>query len=134
MNRLPILLTLIALVFVMLLSLSCKKDNKTDAAIGKWERHKSTGGIMGTVNYPAGNGNIYQFYQNGTVEVYKNSVLDGTGTYSATETGTSGKYKLTMLVNQAYRSEFVTIEADKLTFLPSETCCDIPTVEYLKIP
>ncbi|MFT3935487.1 MAG: hypothetical protein QM726_17810 [Chitinophagaceae bacterium] len=124
--------------FICILFAACNKDNNSaqNKVVGNWELRTSIGGIAGTINYPAGNGNIYTFYSDGTYH-YGFDNLARTGTYTLTPVANRNTWMLELhynVNNQPVNSmDSVSIDNSKLIFIARETCCDMPTITYEKL-
>src|SRR5687767_6233588 len=76
----------ICLVAIVVLSGSCKKDagkidtGNTDLIVGTWELRQAQNGMIPTIDYPSGNGNIFKFSDSG-YEKYTNGNLIKSGKY-----------------------------------------------------
>jgi hypothetical protein len=135
MRKMPLLF--LGLVFCLSLAgLSCQKSSGlNDRLAGTWELYKQEGGFIGTLFYPPGNGNNYQFKS------------DGSFTRSAPASTASGNYQLqranllstdqiltlTWSGNAAVARDSVRLTDSLLIFLFRGSCCDIPDIVYRRI-
>ena len=110
----------------------CKKDNSqntTDSAlIGSWELRQVQAGMTPTIEYPSGNGSIYQFTDT-IYTIFTNGVLISKGYYIVIEDKTvnsqlgleipSGQYAKRIIFDNDSLSEkiFFQISKNKLSFL-----------------
>lgn len=72
-----------SVIVTLALITSCKKDKGPDTAtlIGTWELSQAQNGMIPTITYPSGNGNILKFTST-TYENYNNHILVKSGTYT----------------------------------------------------
>jgi len=113
---------------------SCKKDETVKrvtsytSIVGAWELRQTQNGMIPTINYSSGNGNILKF-SNSTYEKYINNNLVKSGHYiiiedtsAETEVGLvipSGQFVHRIVYDNdfASRKTFIEISNNKLTFL-----------------
>lgn len=113
---------------------SCKKDEAakdiTDytSIIGAWELRQAQNGMIPTIDYSSGNGNILKF-SNSTYEKYTNNNLIKSGYYVIIEDTSvvaevglvipSGQFNHRIVYDNdfASRKTFIQVSNDKLTFL-----------------
>ncbi len=124
----------IFVLFFLIIGLGCRKDKLHNAQkdiIGSWELRKSEGGIGGTIVYPPGNGNIYQFNSDGSYN-HITMLSAETGIYQLMQSSTSGQWLLKM-ISSGVGTHSVTIDDNQLVFLPDSPCCDQPTDTYSRL-
>jgi hypothetical protein len=128
------------LAFAVVLTVSCHKNNVScrDEIVGKWELRELSGGIAGTLKYQPGNGIIYLFDENRGYQYISPGSPVLTGTYEIKKAGGSGDWLLqlhyTYNGQPQLENDSVRFSGNKLIFLPLETCCDMPTVTYERLP
>jgi hypothetical protein len=125
--------------FSVFLSLSCGKTNITgDAIAGKWELRELSGGIAGTIKYSPGNGNIVQFDRNNRYTYSFSGTTIQTGSYTIKKIVNTGDWRLQLQYfsnGQSFTNEdSIRFQRNQLVFLPRNTCCDIPTAYYDRLP
>lgn len=122
----------ICLTFTIFILDGCKKDNNlntiSSALIGSWELQQVQAGMTPIIDYPSGNGSIYQFTDT-TYSTFANGVLIKKGHYNITmdttvssEVGlviSSGQYTNRIIFDNDTLSKkiFFQISASKLSFL-----------------
>jgi hypothetical protein len=123
----------------IVLMLSCGKNNipGPDQVSGKWELRESAGGIAGTIKYEPGNGVILNFYDNKGYKFVIPGMPSRTGIYELQKTSHPGDLMLqihyTAEGQPQIESDSIRVDAGKLIFLPSASCCDIPSVTYVRV-
>jgi hypothetical protein len=129
--------TCIIAALICTLIASCKKSSieGVNMISGKWELRQSAGGIAGTINYEPGNGTVYKFDINqGYQFTTTTNGFSRLGNYEIKPSANSGDWLLNLkyLLNSQTITETDSIRFDKnkLVFLPSASCCDMPTVVY----
>ena len=129
--------TFIVSAFAICLSVACSKNNILRNIEGKWELRESQGGIAGTIQYPAGNGILFQFGSNGQYESNAPGYPSRRGNYTIQKATNAADWIIQfqyVLNGQSFtEKDSVRFEKNQLIFLPKETCCDIPTVYYEKL-
>lgn len=96
--------------------------------VGVWELSAFIGGLAGTIPYPPGNGNLTQFYANGTYRTWDTqSGGSGTGTYQVVSTGLPGRANILIRKidssSQVLRDS-VMVSGDQLSIFDPPKCCD----------
>lgn len=124
-------------VLALLLVFSCSKSNRNNRLIqGDWELRKAVGGFAGTQEFAPGNGNRIAFIS-ATAFSRQWGNTSVTGTYELQPSAQTANYLLTLHYmqdgNRIDRSDSVRFDKSQLIFLPTETCCDIPTTYYERI-
>ena len=123
----------------MLMLLSCGKNNISgpDQLSGKWELRESSGGIAGTIKYDPGNGVILNFYDSKGYKFVIPGMPSRTGVYELHKTTQPGDLMLqihyTAEGQPQVENDSIRVDAGKLVFLPSASCCDIPSVIYERV-
>ena len=124
----------IFLGFVLVFFGSCKKDGtakdiiNSTFIVGSWELRQAQNGMIPTIDYSSGNGNILKF-SNSTYEKYTNTNLVKSGHYIIIEDTSvveevglvipSGQFTHRIVYDNdfASRKTFIQISYNKLTFL-----------------
>jgi hypothetical protein len=133
-------LLLIIAFFTCLFSVSCSKNNSGQSGLitGSWELRGFTGGIAGTILYQPGNGTILAFGSNGHYVFSSPGAVSQTGTYQIKESANTGDWILhaNYTVNGQAKTETDSIRfsGNRMTFLPSLSCCDIAANFYERLP
>ncbi|MEO5682082.1 MAG: hypothetical protein ABIQ88_05535 [Chitinophagaceae bacterium] len=133
---------LLVLFAAALSTASCNKSNCENSKMltGQWELRQSTGGFAGTINYQAGTGLTIEFDNNGQYRFIYPSNANGiprSGAYTIKKSIVAGDWLLQL--NWMYNgqslvdNDSVRFDKNKLIFLPSASCCDIPTVTYERV-
>jgi hypothetical protein len=124
----------------IVLMLSCRKNNipVPDQLLGKWELRESSGGIAGTIKYNPGNGVVLNFYDNKGYKFVIPGLPSRTGIYEIQKTTNPRDLMLqihyTAEGQPQVEKDSIRVDASKLIFLPSASCCDIPRVTYVRVP
>jgi hypothetical protein len=122
-----------------ILFFSCKKSavEGRQMVTGKWELRQSAGGFAGTINYEPGNGTAYIFDNTKGYQFITSTGIARSGTYEINKSSNSGDWLLKLQYifnNQAFtENDSIRFDKNKLIFLPSASCCDIPTISYEQI-
>ena len=133
--------TFIGLALAGLLLFSCSKNDSDNgpAITGTWELRQSVGGIAGTIDYAPGNGFGIVFYANSTYKVTvppNVNSIEQSGPYEIKTSAKPGDWllKRQYVLNGQTLTQNDSVRFDKknLVFLPSASCCDIPTISYEK--
>ncbi len=123
--------------WLLVISLACDKSHFeiTSEIIGNWELRRSEGGIAGTIEFAPGNGNIYTFEANGNFSYRSNGAIADKGTFTINHSSSPGQWtlRLTSQMNNGAASLLIKLDKNDLVFLPTETCCDMPTLTYSRI-
>lgn len=121
---------ILCIILVVSSLAACKKSGVSPVnVIGKWELHERRGGFILPADsvYQAGNGNIYQFNQNGSYQLYVNGTAGTSGTYRVS------KDTVFFTDNLSDRASYsiVAVSGNTLTFLPEMV--DMGTMIYIKV-
>ncbi|MDP4151310.1 MAG: hypothetical protein Q8927_21030 [Bacteroidota bacterium] len=118
---------------------ACKKAAGPQSAqselAGTWVLYALDGGIAGEIIYPPGDGVAYHFYKTGSFEVVSSGTRAG-GTYTLSPASPVNEDKILLLtwsLNSSVTRDSVRISGDKLSFLPTESCCDAAYYVYRRI-
>jgi hypothetical protein len=114
--------------------IACKKDNAKNnsdistSIVGSWELRQAQTGMIPTINYPSGNGDVLKF-TNSDYQVFSNNQLIKSGLYTIVE-DTSAENEVCLVIaanqfrnriiydgNSIERKIFIQISNNKLTFL-----------------
>ena len=139
---------ILLLTTVVCLAMACKKNsagtNNNVAGCNvystKWELRKSEGSIFGNANYLPGNGILIEFYATDsfkTADPTSSIIARDSGTYTITNTSTSGDYYLTRkFINNGYnftKVDSIRFVGTQLVFLAHNGWADEPTLYYEKL-
>lgn len=125
----------ILFVFLLFTFFSCRKNEIHKSIVGNWELRKEVGGIAGTINYPIGNGNMYSFTSRGNFQQSYKGLVQDEGTYSLSPVALTKNWylKLKSTRNNYETVDSISVESNKLIFLPKIVCCDFPATTYEKL-
>jgi hypothetical protein len=130
----------ISTVVACIVTVSCKKNSISGENMisGRWELRKSTGGIAGTIQYQPGNGTVWLFGNNNQYQFNSANGFAQSGTYEIKKANNPGDWMLELqhLANgQTFtEKDSIRFETNQLIFLPAESCCDISTDMYERLP
>src|SRR5688572_18322810 len=117
-----------------LIQLACRKDNINNnnltltSIIGSWELNKERKGMIPTINYPPGNGNILKF-TDFEFQIFANGQLVRSGQYRISKDSTVASETCLVIPTDQYRNRiiydnnffetkiFVQVSENKLTFI-----------------
>jgi hypothetical protein len=135
-------LTFCTVAFVVLLA--CKKQSNSNISVcyapiqnSKWELRKSEGSILGNMNYPAGNGQILEFFAADSFKItYPSSSISykDSGTYTIVNASNAGDFNLTKKYVrngiQMTDNDSIRFVNNQLVFLAHYGWADEPTIYY----
>jgi hypothetical protein len=102
---------------------------------GTWVLYALEGGMAGEVIYSPSQGPVYHFNRSGSFDVTSSGVRLS-GTYRLTPANSSNNDKILLLIpadNSSVTRDSVRISDNKLSFLPTGTCCDEAYYVYRRI-
>lgn len=123
-----------AFLILVAATISCKKGSKDyNNLASKWEIRQAVGGLMGTINYQPGNGNILEFKSDNSFASYVKDSIVWSGSYNLKSTSEKDQYRVTFHSNMGDQSRNISLKNDTLVLLAPEACCDMPTDTYVRI-
>lgn len=136
------LLSIVSLVVIAACSKSSSTltNNNGLLANTNWELRKSTGGIAGTIDYVAGNGQIIHFLSTDSFQIKYSTTTPATwykGIYSVGTAYTNGDFPLYLNYNyngyQMIEHDSITLSNIKLIFNSKASIVDGATLHYQKL-
>jgi hypothetical protein len=116
---------------------SCKKGTDDHSGknklVNKWELRELTGGIVATVTYQPGNGNLVEFKSDHTFAYYYKDKVIESGTYDVQTTSEKNQYTINFHMQGYEKSQNAILKQGTLVLLRTSDCCDMPDHTYARI-